>query len=100
VSVNLEESSVLERSEAYLPGWRATALNLNTGQVVDLSVHRAGLIESVRVPKGNWTIHFHYHAPYIEVSSAVSAASLVLFLGVVVSLGLQRRRRRDAKVHS
>ena len=100
VSVTLKESSVLERSEAYLPGWRATALNVKTGKVVDLRVHRAGLIESIRVPKGNWTIHFHYHAPYIEVSTAVSAASLVLFLGVVTGLGLQRRRRRDAKVHS
>ena len=100
VNVTLKKSSVLERSEAYLPGWRATAVNTTTGRVVDLSVYRVGLIEGVRVPKGTWTIHYHYHAPYIEVSVAASVVSLVLLLGVATTLGLTRRRRRAAKVSS
>jgi len=100
VSVTLQRSSVLERSEAYLPGWRATAVNTTTGRVVNLSVYRVGLIEGVRVPQGTWTIHYHYHAPYIEVSVAASAASLVLLLGVVTALGVTRRRRRADKVLS
>jgi len=98
VSVALTASSVIERSEAYLPGWRATALNDVTGKSVDLNVHRAGLIESVRVPKGKWTIHFHYHAPYIEVSVAAAAASLILLLGVASAYVVKRRRRSNAKV--
>jgi len=98
VNVSVKKSSVLERSEAYLPGWRATAVNATTGRAVDLSVYRVGLIEGVRVPKGTWTIHYHYHAPYIEVSVAASAASFVLLLGVVTTLALTRRRRRTAKV--
>lgn len=100
ITVDLTRASVLDRSEAYLPGWRATAVNEVTGRVVDLTVHRAGLIESVDVPRGEWTIHFHYHAPYIEVSLAVSAVSLVLLIGVASGLLVQNRRKRNAKVHS
>jgi hypothetical protein len=98
VSVTLTQSSTLERSEAYLPGWRATALNNLTGKTVQLKVHRVGLIQEVQVPAGNWTVHFHYHAPYIEVSSALSLIADVLFLGVIIGLGLSVRRRRKSKV--
>ncbi len=98
VTVSLTKSSTLERSEAYLPGWRATALNEVSGKTVQLAVRRVGLIQEVRVPPGTWTIHFHYHAPYIEVSSAVSLISDLLFLGVVIGLGLSVRRRRKSKV--
>jgi hypothetical protein len=98
VSVALKRSSTLERSEAYLPGWRATALNNVTGKTTELKVHRVGLIQEVQVPPGNWTVHFHYHAPYIEVSSALSLIADVLFLGVVIGLGLSVRRRRRGKV--
>ena len=98
VNVSVTKSSLLERSEAYLPGWRATAVNTSTGSVENLSVYRVGLIEGVRVPKGAWTIHYHYHAPYIEVSVAVSAASFVLLVAVMSGLGLMRRRRRATMV--
>lgn len=100
ITVALTKASVLDRSEAYLPGWRATAVNETTRRVVDLTVHRAGLIESADVPKGQWTIHFHYHAPYIEVGTAVSADSVLLFIGVVTAPAVQSRRKRNAKVHS
>ncbi|MCU1363834.1 MAG: hypothetical protein JWM55_1662 [Acidimicrobiaceae bacterium] len=98
VSVTLIRSSTVERSEAYLPGWRATALNKVTGASVQLPVHRVGLIQEVRVPGGSWVIHFHYHAPYIEVSSVISLISDLLFLGVVLGLGFAVRRRRKSKV--
>ena len=41
VSVTLRQASTLKRSEAYLPGWRATAVNAKTGKVVELTVDRA-----------------------------------------------------------
>jgi hypothetical protein len=94
VSVTLHRASALERSEAFLPGWRATAVNDATGKVEQLKVTRAGLVEKVDVPAGRWVIHFHYHAPYIEVSTAASAVSLVLWLAVSSGLLLRRRRRR------
>jgi hypothetical protein len=98
VSLKVSQSTTLKRSEAYLPGWRATALNDVTGKTVQLNVDRVGLIEEVQVPKGTWTIHFHYHAPYIELSVAVSVLADLLFLLVVIGLGLSIRRRRKAKV--
>jgi hypothetical protein len=98
VSLSLSSPSELYRSEAYLPGWRATALNTTTGVTKALLVDRSGLIEKVDVPAGTWTIHFHYHAPYIEVSSAVSAVSWVLLLGVGAAFAVKRRPRRTAKV--
>ncbi len=98
VSVDLQRSSTLERSEAYLPGWRATALNDVSGATVQLKVRRVGLIQEVQVPPGRWTIHFHYHAPYIEASSAVSLIADVLFVAALIALGLSVRRRRKGKV--
>ncbi len=100
VTVRLPHAAVLERSEEYLPGWRATAVNAATGRTVTLVVRRAGLIQKVEVPQGDWTIDFHYHAPYIEVSVIVSAASLVLFLGALAAFVVSRRRRLADKVHS
>jgi hypothetical protein len=50
------------------------------------------------VPAGTWTIHFHYHAPYIEVSTAVSTVSWVLLLGVAATVGVRRIRKRKGKV--
>jgi hypothetical protein len=98
VSVTLSHSTLLKRSESYLPGWRATALNDVTGATHQLRVLRVGLIEEVQVPKGTWTIHFHSHAPYIEVSVAVSVLSDVLFLVVAIGLWYSVRRRRKGKV--
>jgi len=46
----------LVRSMAYLPGWRATALNTTTGKSEALKVSRNGLIQQVTVPSGEWTI--------------------------------------------
>jgi hypothetical protein len=96
VKVTGTTPSVVVRRDAYLPGWRATAQNLRTGQQVALTVAPSGLVQSVNVPAGEWQIHFHYHAPYIEVSVAASllggflwSAALALFV---------RRHRAKAKV--
>ncbi len=97
VSVTATRASALDRSMAYLPGWRATAVS-TTGKVVQLRVMRAGLIERVNVPKGTWTIHFHYHAPYIEVSALASAASIALLIAVSAGLLIRSRRRQNSKV--
>ena len=100
VTLSLSSSSELYRSEAYLPGWRATALNTTTGTTESLSVQRSGLIEKVDVPAGTWTIHFHYHAPYIEVSTTVSVISWVFLLGVGATCAVKRTRKPKSKVLS
>jgi hypothetical protein len=100
VGVNATGPVVLERSEAYLPGWRATALNKNTGDTVQLAVVRSGLIQKVTVPKGEWTVHFHYHAPYIELSLIVSLVSTLALAGVALCVFETKRRRRTSRIRS
>jgi hypothetical protein len=100
VSVTAKSPVVLTRSKAYLPGWRATALNVKTGASQELSVQRSGLIQKVDVPAGKWIVHFHYHAPYIEVSLAISFVSVVAMIAVSTFLIVTDRRRRKGKVLS
>jgi hypothetical protein len=100
VTVHATSPVTLVRSMAYLPGWRATALNTTSGKSEALKVSRNGLIQQVSVPIGDWNIHFHYHAPYIEVSLAASIVGSVLIIGVGVYLVVDERRRREDKVRS
>jgi hypothetical protein len=97
VGVTAPSPVVLVRSEAYLPGWRATALNQKTSQSLELPVSRSGLIEIVTVPAGEWTVHFHYHAPYIELSVIVSLASIIALGGAAATLWATRRRSRGIR---
>ncbi|MGD0853110.1 MAG: hypothetical protein ABSA07_07115 [Acidimicrobiales bacterium] len=100
VDVDAHGPVTLVRSMAYLPGWRATALNATTGRSEALKVTRDGLIQQVTVPSGRWRIHFHYHAPYIELSLAASIVGSVLIIGVGAYLFIDERRRREDKVRS
>ncbi|MHB1250746.1 MAG: hypothetical protein ACYC0I_01270 [Acidimicrobiales bacterium] len=67
VSVKATHPTVLKRSMGWIPGWRATGHNDRTGATTTLHVVRSGLIQQVIVPPGDWTVHFHYHAPHIEL---------------------------------
>jgi hypothetical protein len=100
VDVDADGPVTLVRSMAYLPGWRATALNTRSGKSEALKVTRNGLVQQVTVPSGQWQIHFHYHAPYIELSLAASIVGSVLILGVGAYLFVDERRRREDKVRS
>jgi len=88
----------LVRSEAYLPGWRATALNTTTGASVSLNVDRSGLIQRVSVPSGSWIVHFHYHAPYIETGLLASSLGVLALAGLSTALLVTGRRSRKGKV--
>ena len=100
VDVHASAPVTVVRSMAYLPGWRATALNATTGQSVSLPVSRNGLIQQVTVPSGTWRVHFHYHAPYIEIGLAASIVGVTLIIGVGAYLLVDDRRRRKDKVRS
>ncbi len=96
VSVRATEPLVLVRSMAYLPGWRASARNVVTGATRELPVFRRGLVDAVEVPRGRWVVHFHYHAPFIEIASVGSLATIAAWAGVLA--GWRARRRRRGKV--
>jgi hypothetical protein len=90
----------LTRSMAYLPGWRVTALNLTNHKTEALPVSRHGLILSTRVPKGQWQVHWHYHAPYIELGLASTALATFLWLVAATFLLTRVSARRRTKVGS
>ena len=97
VGVDATHPTVLKRSMEWIPGWHATALNQVTGQSVNMHVVRSGLIQQVIVPPGKWTIHFHYHAPLIEVGLIGSAGSFVMLVAAALFLrGWVPKRRKDS----
>ncbi|MFI5036495.1 MAG: hypothetical protein ACHQFZ_09865 [Acidimicrobiales bacterium] len=100
VSVNAPRPVVLVRSMAFLPGWRATARNAATGASVNLPVTRHGLIQEVRVPSGRWVVHFHYHAPHIELGLVGSGVTSLLWLAGVGWMLTSRRRRATTSIRS
>jgi hypothetical protein len=100
VSLHAASPVTLVRSTSYLPGWRATALNVTTGKNTSLSVHRDGLIQQVAVPAGTWVVHFHYHAPYIELGLGASLGGGALLIVIVSYLFADERRKRNDKVRS
>jgi hypothetical protein len=96
VTVAATHPTVLKRSMEWIPGWHATATNVSTGVTVKLHVVRSGLIQQVIVPPGTWKIHFHYHAPWIDVGLLGSVGgSLALLVAFVVLRGGFTRRRKD-----
>ncbi len=100
ITVHSVHPSVLKRSQAWLAGWRATALNTRTGQTKSLEVVRSGLIQQVVVPPGTWQVHFHYHAPYIETSLAGTGVALAAWALLFASWRGWFTRSRAGKVRS
>ena len=100
ITVHAVAPTVLKRSDAWLPGWRATAVNQVSGAHRSLVVDRSGLIEQVVVPTGTWQVHFHYHAPYIEAGLAGSALGTMALIALWVQRRGWLRRRRDGKVRA
>jgi hypothetical protein len=96
IIVHATHPTILKRSDEWIPGWRATAVNTRTGSSEALHVDRSGLIMQVTVPTGTWEVHFHYHAPYIELGIASSAGA---FVALFVLFGWDRawwtRNRKD-----
>jgi hypothetical protein len=81
-------------SESYLPGWHA---ELSAGsRTIALAVTERGLVQSVRVPRGRWTLTFVYRAPHLTLGLAGSLVGVLGFvaLGVCTLLGSRRRRGR------
>ena len=96
VTVEADSQEVdLVRSSAWLPGWRATAVNEATGQSKALTVKRHDLVQVVTVPPGTWRVHFHYHAPFIGIGLISSAVGVVL-LGITLVV-LRRQRMPQAE---
>jgi hypothetical protein len=56
-------------------------------------VRQHDLVQAVRLPAGAWSIHFHYHAPYIVLGLSVSVAATLALLAVTAAVAWRSRRR-------
>ena len=99
-SVVATHPTVLKRSMEWIPGWRATAVNDRTGRTTTLHVVRSGLIQQVTVPPGAWTVHFHYHAPHVELGLIGSGVGVVALCGASTYLWIWVPRKRKGKVRA
>jgi hypothetical protein len=98
ITVRTEHPAILRRSNEWLPGWRATAVNTVTGRSRSLVVERSGLIQRVTVPAGTWQVHFHYHAPFIELGIATSALGSLALIGAVALYRGWFRRKTNGRI--
>ena len=98
VTIDATHPTVLKRSMEWIPGWRATAVNVATGKVEKLHVVRSGLIQQVIVPRGTWKVHFHYHAPFIDVGLVGSVGGTLALLASILFVRGWVPRRRKGKV--
>lgn len=100
VTVHATHPTVLKHSMGWIPGWRATGHNNATGATIALHVVRSGLIQQVIVPPGDWTVHFHYHAPHILFGLIGSLVGGVTMLAAWLVMMTGLRRRAKARVKS
>lgn len=75
--VHAPVASVLVRSEASAPGWRARISGPTGRQVSDRPVGTAALLQSVPVPAGDWTVRLYYRPPRVLLGLALGGAGLV-----------------------
>jgi hypothetical protein len=89
---------VVERSEAFAPGWRVESLDTSNGATTDLTAQRAGLLQAVKLPAGRYRIVWSYWPPGLSLGLASSAAGvLVISAGAVFGIASRRRRGRGAQ---
>lgn len=83
-------------SESYLQGWHAHLVAERGGRSEELPVRRDGLVQSVRVPAGRWTLTFTYRAPHLDLGVLGTLIALCGFAAFAVIALLDRRRRRPS----
>ena len=92
--VRLERPSTLVRSESMLKGWGATVAPASGGTSREVAVLPHDLVQSVRLPAGDWKVTFHYDAPGLMTGLVLSAVAVAAIgLGAIGLLVLGRRSR-------
>ena len=98
--VHLTGAATLVRSESMLTGWTASVAPAAGGPAHEVAVEAHDLVQSIRVPAGNWRITFHYEAPGVVAGLAVSVAATVGLGLVAIGLLVRGRRRGADRVRS
>ena len=93
--IHLTSAATIVRSEAYMPGWRASFESTSGGATRTVAVVRHGLVQAFPLPAGDWNVRVTYHPPGLVKGELLTAASGLAFV-VVVAWGLFLSRRRRA----
>jgi hypothetical protein len=89
---------VVVRNVAWDVGWHAT-VTTDGGPAQAMEVHRRGLVQQVRVPAGTDVVTFRYRPPHWLLASAITEASALLLVLLLIDTALRHRtRRRRASV--
>lgn len=91
--VHTAAPAILVRSEAYASGWSVSITPIAGGTPTTQVVHRFGLIQEVTLPKGDWTVVWHYRPRTMILGIAASIVGLIIALGLAAILLIDRRRR-------
>lgn len=104
ITVRTTTAAVLERSEAWSSGWRASIEPLGpagggAAPVRTVTVARSGVIQQVALPgPGDYRVSFTYAATSALVAVAVSAAAAVILVVWGAAELVARRRRGRAAI--
>jgi hypothetical protein len=104
ISVHAGSAVVLQRSEAWSPGWTATIQPVlseggSTGTPRRVPVLKAGIVQEVELPgPGDYLVTFAYaaHSALVGVAVSVVAAGILALWVVLEAVGVVRRRRAAA----
>lgn len=95
LGVRASRAAWLLRAVADIPGWHASVRY--DGVTRALSVHRAGLVQAVRVPAGASVLTFTYAAPGLATGLDLAGIGLVGLLGLAAAGAPRFSRRRRAE---
>ena len=87
-------AAILVRSEAYSSGWSVDIAPIGGGVATHQVVHRFGLVQSVSLPAGNWTVTWHYRPRALVHGLLLSGVGIVVWIGGGITIFVRRRRRR------
>ena len=92
-TVRLGAPARLVRSVAYQPGWHAQVRDVATGTNRTVPVARDGLVQSITLAAGAYTVSWSYDPSTVTVGGLLSLGGLVVVAGAGVSWWFGRRRR-------
>lgn len=92
-SVNSKHKQLLIVSEAYAPGWKAYLTSSTTHSTVVRTVKEFGLIDSISIPAGHYTVKLVYAPTALLEGIILSAASILIIICCAIIIFRLKKRK-------